>query len=273
MDITLQILKNRKWLTCKEFNTFQNHYVNIISQFAEKLTENEGGGDRPDEINITANPKSVLSTAIATCNKDIEKYEVRFNLSKKLVQTKELIEVNNMRLDEFGLIKKSVYSIYKLDKANKNAEMIWYRIRNFKNTRKLKLTAIHSDMTNFVTEMESDTYKEACKALNLTTLIQSLKKRNEKFTELSIIRSTIQNYNNGNIIPYRSICEANYEMLHNVVNSIITLDPYSDFSEFIVQSNGHINYYKNMIEIKKTKSKNRNEKEEPSDKPEIIDKN
>lgn len=265
MNQKILLLLNRNRLTNKEMFSFLKILYDLIYDFLQNLS---GGGEeeRPGELAVRSTPQSLLSTILSEFKDNIDLYEKVLNLPRKFIETEEMIKVNRLRLLEFSMIKKNIYSAYQNDKNNSDAQKLWFLIRIYKNMNKLKISAVHTNMLKFITDMESDTYKTNCETLKVTDKIANIKNKNIKFEELLVKRSLSINNNYKSVRPYRKNCEIKYLEIYDTIVSIINLDPYSDYSEFISKINGHTYYYNNITYIKKTRSENKkNNTERPGE--------
>lgn len=252
-------LVNRDRLTNKEFFLFLKMLYDIAYDFFLSLND---GGERPGELDLKSDQKALLSEKLSIFKENIDLYETILNLPRKFVETEEMTTINRLRLLDFSTVKKKIYSTYENDKSNLDAQNLWYLIRIYKYMGRLKIVAIHTNMLKFVADMESDTYKASCTALNITDMITSIKNKNVKFEELLSKRSSNINKNYKSIYPCRKMSEEYYLMIYDVISSIINLNTTDDYSDFISKINGHTYYYNNMSYIKKTRSKNKNNNEE-----------
>ena len=200
-------LVNRDRLTNKEFFLFLKMLYDIAYDFFLSLND---GGERPGELDLKSDQKALLSEKLSIFKENIDLYETILNLPRKFVETEEMTTINRLRLLDFSTVKKKIYSTYENDKSNLDAQNLWYLIRIYKYMGRLKIVAIHTNMLKFVADMESDTYKASCTALNITDMITSIKNKNVKFEELLSKRSSNINKNYKSIYPCRKMSEEYY---------------------------------------------------------------
>ena len=272
MNQELTNLKNLSVLTNREILAFMQLTYKVIDKFCQRLSDGGDPDENPDILFVKSSPKSILSTSISNFHSNLTNFESTVIVPRKYVETEEMTEVNKQRLLDFGTIRKIIYTAYHNNKSNLDAQNLWFLIRAYDKIRNLRATAIHSSLTKFVTEMESDKYKANCTALKITELITGLKDKNTKYEELLLKRSSILKINYKMVKVYRKDCNMSYTDAITTANSIIKLDPFSDYSEFTNELNGYADFYKNLITVKKTRSKTKNKKpDEPNpEDPDIL---
>lgn len=271
MNAPLLKLVSRNFLTNSEYIDHAKIFRIIAEEYASKMADIENPDDNPDILNVRSSPKSSLLTSLAEYSANLAYLIKIIDLPRKFIETDEMRKVNQLRLLDFGLMKRTVIIYFKNDPANPDAQKLWHLIRVLKRLNRLKSPSIHTHLCKLVEELEGETYKSSCTALKLTDLVTKLKEKNQKYETLFLQRSILINENYKSVKPYRKICDEGYISLFNTIDILIKLDPNTDYSEFITKMNGNTYYFNNLIQNKKTRAKSKKEKEEAPGNPEDPD--